>query len=247
MTDGWAAAAVFGVGACAGMLNVLAGGGSALSLALLLFFGLDGATANGTNRVALLCQNVVATAAFAGRREALAMRVSWRIALVALPGALLGAGLALRIDDLQFRRLLGGVMILILLSLLLPHPSARRGQPGRVRRVLFYPAIFLAGCYGGFIQAGVGFLLMAALHHLGGLDLVEVNAQKVFIVLVYTLPVLFLFGIGGHLAWDYAVALALGNMAGAWGAARLSLRGGERIVRYGVAAALLLTAVKLLR
>lgn len=247
MTGWWGAAAVFGVGTCAGMLNVLAGGGSALSLAVLLFFGLDAATANGTNRVALLCQNVVATAAFAGRKDALSMGVSWRFALVALPGALLGAAFALRIDELHFRRLLGGVMILILLSLLFPRRSGKSGAPGLLGRILLYPAVFLVGCYGGFIQAGVGFLLMAVLHHLGGIDLVEVNAQKVFIVLVYTVPVLFLFGIGGHLAWDYALALALGNMTGAWGAARLSLRGGERIVRYGVAAALLVTAVELLR
>ena len=73
------------------------------------------------------------------------------------------------------------------------------------------------GFYGGFLQVGVGFLLMASMRRLLKLDLVRVNMHKVFIVLIYTLPALLIFMYNRNVDWVYGLNLAAG---GAWSAAR---------------------------
>jgi uncharacterized membrane protein YfcA len=52
------------IGFLAGIINVMAGGGSLLTMPLLIFLGLDTAVANGTNRVAILFQNASAIHGF---------------------------------------------------------------------------------------------------------------------------------------------------------------------------------------
>ena len=52
------------VGFVAGAINTLAGGGSLLTLPILIFLGLPPNIANGTNRIAILFQNIFTTAGF---------------------------------------------------------------------------------------------------------------------------------------------------------------------------------------
>jgi len=70
------------------------------------------------------------------------------------------------------------------------------------------------GFYGGFIQVGVGFLLMASLQFLMKLDLVRVNMFKVFIVLIYTIPALLIFALTDNVNWLLGIFLAIGNILG---------------------------------
>ncbi|MCB0295369.1 MAG: sulfite exporter TauE/SafE family protein, partial [Calditrichaeota bacterium] len=114
------------------------------------------------------------------------------------------------------------------------------------RSWLIYPAMFGIGFYGGFIQVGVGFLLMAALFHLLRLNLVHVNMHKVFIVLIYTIPALGVFIWSGNVDWLLGISLAAGNSFGGWWAAKLSVRKGDKIIRYVLFVAIILMALKLL-
>ena len=225
-------------------MNVMAGGGSAISLAILLFLGLDGATANGTNRIAILVQNLFATLSFT-REKVGRFRQGLVFAAWALPGAIAGAVVAVRISDAWFQRLFGVVMVGIVISMLLPRPDRDTTREGRRSRWI-YPALFAIGFYGGFIQAGVGFLLMAAFYHLLRMNLVFVNVHKVTVVLVYTLPALAVFAAGGHVAWGIGLSLAAGNAVGGWWAARLAVRRGEGIIRIVLVAAILVMAAHLL-
>ena len=103
------------IGVVAGFLNVVAGGGSLLTMPALIFLGLDAATANGTNRVAIALQNIFATLSF--RQEKVSrFRQSLTFALWAMPGAIAGAIVAVRISDAWFQRILGIVMIVIVIS-----------------------------------------------------------------------------------------------------------------------------------
>ena len=225
-------------------MNVMAGGGSAISLAVLLFLGLDGATANGTNRIAILVQNLAAALSF--RREKVdRFRQGLVFAAWALPGAIAGAVVAVRISDTWFQRLLGVVMVGIVISMLLPRPDRETTPEGRRSRWI-YPALFAIGFYGGFIQVGVGFLLMAAFYHLLRMNLVFVNVHKVTVVLIYTVPALAVFAAGGHVAWGLGLSLAAGNAVGGWWAARLAVRRGERIIRIVLMIAILVVAAHLL-
>ena len=235
---------VFAAGLSAGFLNVMAGGGSAITLGVLILLGFDSSVANGTNRIALFAQNISAVTSFR-RKKYSEFPLSFKLSLFTLPGALLGSIYAVNISHVMFQRILAGVMIFILVTLLLPK-SGNSGSGDREgkARLLVYPAMFGIGFYGGFVQAGVGFIIMAALRHLMGLDLVRVNMHKVFIVLIYTVPILFVFGLTGNIDWVYALCLAAGNALGAWWSAKVSVVKGEKVVKVVLYVALGIMAVK---
>lgn len=236
---------LFGVGFLAGVINVMAGGGSSLTLPALIFLGLDSATANGTNRVGILIQSVLGSLSF--RKEKITgLKLGLRLAALTIPGAILGAFLAIKIADKWFQIILGIIMIGIIISMLVPQSknlvTTEQGQ----KTWLVYPAMFAIGFYGGFIQVGVGFLIMAALYHLMKMNLVYVNMHKVFITLIFTIPALLIFMWSGNVDWIFGLALAAGNGVGGWWAARISVRGGEKIIRYVMIAAIFIIALKLL-
>jgi uncharacterized membrane protein YfcA len=234
------------LGLLTGVLNVLAGGGSLLTLPFMIFMGMSPAVANGTNRIALLGQNVSAVASF--RKKGLSdFKLSLTLGLCTLPGAVLGALTAAGISPIWFKRLLALVMVGVLVEVLRPK---RRGgearEERRARPLLAHAAMVGVGFYGGFVQAGVGFILMALLQGLLGLDLVRVNMHKVFIIGLYMIPSLAVFAFLGDVRWVAGLVLASGNAAGAWLGATVSVRGGERVIKFAFALAVLATAVKLL-
>lgn len=238
-------ALLFGVGAVAGFLNVNAGGGSTLTLPALIFLGLDSAVANGTNRIALLFQNISAVTSFR-KSHVSEPSTSLKLSLFTLPGAVIGALMATRVNGLLFQRILGVVMLMVVLSMFISRSYGEDPAPSRRRKNgLIYPAMILIGFYGGFIQAGVGFLFMAALYHLLRLNLVTVNMHKVFIVLIYTVPALLVFIFTGNVHWGFGLIMAAGNAAGAWWGARTAVRGGERFIRLILGAGIAMMALKL--
>jgi uncharacterized membrane protein YfcA len=240
--------ALFGVGTIAGFMNVMAGGGSSLSMsALILFMGLEGAMANGTNRVAVALQNVFAVLSFR-KREFHDFKGSSRLSAFTLPGAIAGALLANITPDAWFKRILAIVLVGIVCSMLFS-PKKRNNNTTTIegkKTWVIYPVMLGIGCYGGFIQVGVGFLFMAALYHVLKLDLVHVNMHKVFIVLVYTVPALCIFMRYGNVHWIFGLCLAVGNSFGGWWGAHFAVKGGEKIIRYILALAILIMSAKLL-
>lgn len=235
------------VGFVAGIMNTFAGGGSLLTLPLLIFMGLPSAVANGTNRVAIEVQNIFAILGFRSKGVS-NFRLSLLFSLPALVGAFAGARVAIDMPELLFRRVLAAVMLLIL-ALIFWNPTRRfhGSQPALTpwRILVAIVGFFLVGLYGGFIQAGVGFLIMAILVGVTGLDLVWVNAHKVFIVGVYTLLALAIFALEGKVDWVAGMVLAVGNGAGGWIAGRLAVEKGERWIKPVFALAVVLMAVRL--
>ncbi len=105
--------------------------------------------------------------------------------------------------------------------------------------------MFLVGFYGGFIQAGVGFLIMALYRHLHNLDLVTINGRKMLITTIFTIPAIVIFAINGQIHWPYAIVLALGNYVGGTIATNWAIEKGDKIVKYVLAVAIVLMAIKL--
>lgn len=239
-------AIVFGAGALAGALNVVAGGGSLFTLPALLFLGLPPALANGTNRLGILVQNIVAVDAFRRRRLSDAA-TSWKLALWTLPGAISGALMSLAIPDVWFKRILAAIVVAGAVTIALPRPARAESLGVGPPRIRWWSALaFLGiGFYGGFIQAGVGMVFLLVLYHLLHLSLVLVNMYKVFIVAVYTIPALAVFLVTGNVAWDVGVVLAVGMGLGGLVGTRVAVGGGERAIRAFVGIALLLMALRL--
>lgn len=237
---------LFSVGTVAGFINVMAGGGSSIVLPVLIFLGLDSSVANGTNRVAIFIQNISAIVSF--KKEQMSQfRVSIKISLITLPGAVIGAVVATKISNELFEIILGIIMLGIVITMILPK-SKKTYTKELVERLpfLIYPVMFVIGFYGGFIQVGVGFLLMSALHYVLHLNLVRVNMHKVFIVFIYTIPALAIFIISGNVDWIIGLILASGNAFGAWWSAKMAVKKGEKIVKYVLGLAVTIMSVKLL-
>lgn len=230
-------------GCVAGALNVVAGGGSFLTLPILIFFGLPPGVANGTNRVAILLQNVVASWGF-HRHGVLDGRAMLWAALPATAGAGLGAWAALVISDDAFRRLLAALMVVVTLWTLISRRAAPEEQTPKLRIGLLALGFFGVGVYGGFVQAGVGFFILAATS-LAGLDLVRGNAVKVLSILCFTGLSLLLFALSGRVDWAFGLALAVGNMAGGWLGVRLTVLKGHAWVQRVVTVTVVLFAVRL--
>ncbi len=246
MTELFSLAVLFFVGLFAGFINVMAGGGSSLTLPALLFLGLDAAVANGTNRIAILFQNIFGSLSFKNEKVS-QLKVSLLMAVFTLPGAVLGALAAVRIGNHTFKIILAVVMIGIILSMVVPIKYKKDYQE-RIEKIpwLIYPVMFLIGFYGGFIQVGVGFILLASIHFILKVNLVYANMHKIMVVLIYTIPVILVFLFTDNINWKYGLTLATGNSLGAWWSAKIAVRKGEKIVRVILIVTIFIIALKLL-
>lgn len=243
----WQLALLTATGALAGIINVMAGGGSLMSVPMMLFLGVPGPVANGTNRISIIAQNIVAVRTFF-RRGFSDLRLSLSLAAAATPGAILGALVGVRLDGVWFDRVLAVVMIGVLILMQLP-TKKRSGESlpmTRQRLILGHVLMFLAGCWGGFIQIGVGFILMPILHRVMGMDLVRTNMHKVFIALSYNIIAVAIFASAVSIHWQFGLALALGNSIGGYFGARFSVQGGEVWIRRVFTLVLVIFIAKLL-
>jgi uncharacterized membrane protein YfcA len=241
---------LLGAGFLAGALNVIAGGGSLLTIPILIFLGLPATVANGTNRVAILMQNVSAVWGFS--RYGISVG-SW-MKVAALPmilGAAVGTAMGIWISDTSYQRLLAIVMVGVALITVwkpLGGGDAAESSPADLpvaRKVLLLGGFFLAGIYGGFIQAGLGFVLLAITTAFG-LDLVRGNALKVFLVLAYTPVALAGYALAGKVDWGLGLALAVGNFSGAQVGVHLAVLRGHTWIRRVVTVTVILFAIRLL-
>lgn len=235
---------LFFVGIIAGFLNVTAGGGSTLTLPTLIFLGLESSVANGTNRIAILVQNISAVYSFK-REKYQDIKASFILSLFTLPGAIAGALLAVKLDDEIFQKILGIIMIGIILSMFIPQKQTNSTGNGKLS-FSTVASMFGIGFYGGFIQVGVGFLIMASLKYLMKLNLVLVNMHKVFVVLIYTIPALIIFIVTDNVNWFLGLSLAAGNALGGWWGAKMSVKKGEGFIKGVLIIAILIMALKLL-
>ncbi|RBP49214.1 hypothetical protein DFR28_104142 [Arenicella xantha] len=234
-------------GIATGFLNVMAGGGSMLSVPVMIFLGVPGTVANGTNRIAILPQNISAVWAFY-RKGISNFRLSLTLGLCTIPGTLIGASLASRIPNDQFNTLLAIVMVIVLIVMSLPQPKtiSVNDSPSRNRLIAGHALMVLIGFWGGLIHIGVGFLLMPILNRVMQLDLVTTNAHKVFIVLCYTVVALSVFAAQLELAWMYGIALGIGTWIGAWLAANMQIKQGIGPIKITLNIVIVAFIIKLL-
>ncbi len=237
---------LFLAGTAAGFVNVVAGGGSFITMPLLMTLaGLPATTANGTNRVAILMQNAFATKNFRnhGHRDT---RVGLELGLPAAAGAVLGSKIALEVPDRVFEAIFATVMLLALAVIL--RPGKRRmfpagGKPKNMR--ILVPAFFLVGLYGGFIQAGTGYLVIFTLSVIGGLSLVKTNSIKIIVITVYLIPSLAVFLAGGEVRWIPGLVLGAGNSLGGWMGTYLAVSRNEGLIRVVLAVVMVFLSLKM--
>jgi len=235
------------VGFFAGIINTMAGGGSLLTLPLLIFLGLPSAVANGTNRIAIFMSSLSATAGF--RSKGISnYPFNAYLGFAGLFGALIGAQIAIDIRGELFNKILAVIMIVVVLlivfksNLKIDNISERINGKHLIVSML---AFFFIGIYGGFINAGIGFVIMLFLHYYNRLDLIKVNATKVVVVLIYTTGAILTFAIADKINWLYGIFLASGNFLGGWFSSRWSVVKGERVIKLFLLIMVLFMSIKL--
>jgi uncharacterized membrane protein YfcA len=233
-------ALLIAVGLVAGFVNTLAGGGSLLTVPLLVICGLPGTVANGTNRVGVLVQGLVACWRFDAEGIS-----ELRSALPLLPpvviGSIVGAASATQIQDQTFERIFAGIMLILLIPILRarhlpPAPRGRRWSPLTTGLVLF-----AIGIYGGAVQAGAGLLLLSVLNR-AGFDLARANAVKIVIATALAIVSVPVFVFKQQVVWLPAAVISIGFALGALLGARFAVLGGESAIRGTLAVAVLALA-----
>ena len=239
--------AVIAAGIAAGFINTLAGSGSAITLPLLIFLGLDAQLANGTNRIAITLQNLVAVASFR-KAKTLDIRQGLTYSIPAVAGALVGAYVSTMLDAAAMKQAIGVVMLIVLATILLkPNRFLKDPEDTTVQfKPWHMPLFFVVGLYGGFVQVGVGVFLLIALVVGANFDLVKGNAVKVLIILCSAGAALAVFIWKGQIDWKVGIILSLGNMTGAWIGVKAAVKGKAPFVRWVLLAVVTYSALRLL-
>ena len=236
-------AALCVAGIAAGFVNVTAGGGSLLTLPVLMLLGLPADVANGTNRLSIVSQGISGVVGF-HRGQALDRRSVIRVlaptALGSLAGALLAAHVPVRALEVV---LLGTMVATAALIALAPglFAAPRDSEPRWDRRFAGFLGLLAAGLYGGFVQAGVGFVLLGVLGGVLRYDVVRANALKMVSTLVFGAVALAVFTAAGQIDWLLAGLLAAYTAAGSQLGVRFALRAPPGVVRWIIFVAVLAT------
>jgi uncharacterized protein len=244
--DLWKLILLFAAGIASGWINVLAGGGSILSVPIMVFLGLPGPVANGTNRIGIIAQNTMAVAGFF-RKGFSDFKLSASLAACASVGAYFGANVGVKLEGVWFERTLALIMLGLLVIMMTGAGQKPAEEGGKPRNLILGHILFIgAGFWGGFIQIGVGLIQLPILNRVMGLDLVRANMHKVFVALVFSLVSLGVYAANVKIEWTLGLALAAGYAIGGWLGANAAIAKGEALIKRVFYLALVAMAIKLL-
>lgn len=225
-------------GLAVGFINTLAGGGSVISLSVLMLMGLTAPEANGTNRIAVTIQTLTAATVFK-KKKVLDLRKGTILGIPSAIGSLIGAYIAVDINQAIFEKAFAVIMLIMLVFVFYNPEKYIYGKPEKLNRKVNWVQVvmfFFIGIYGGFIHVGIGYFLLAALLLNVGYDLVKANAVKVLIVLMY-MPFSFLIFIWkSDIRWLDGLVMTIGSVAGAYIASHLAVTKGITFVKWSIVA-----------
>jgi uncharacterized protein len=230
-----------------GFINTLSGGGSVISLSLLLILGLPANIANGTNRISIFFQTLSSVGSFTRQKMFTDLRPVW-LGIPATIGAILGAWMAVDVNARVIEIAMATAMVIMVFFLFykpdkwLKENPALLGGPVKWWQLVIF---FMVGFYGGFIQVGVGYFLLMALVLGTGYDLVKANAVKNLIVFFYAIFALLVFMIDGKVNYLYGIILSAGSMIGALIASYLAVKKGAGFIRAVILLSVVLTILQI--
>lgn len=235
-------------GLIAGFINTLAGSGSLITLPILMFAGLPATVANGTNRIAILLQNVVGVTSFK-KKDLLDIKGVLYLGIPVTIGSIIGANIAVNINEEVMRSVIGVIMILMLAVIIIKPKQWLVGKLesiGSNVKIWQMALFFFVGIYGGFIQAGVGIFLLSSLVLGIGYNVVRANAVKVGIILFFTIFALGVFIYNEQVNFVMGLILAVGNMLGAFLGAKVAVDKGVVWIRRLLIVIVIISAANLL-
>lgn len=239
---------LIGAGFLVGIINTIAGSGTAITYSLFMGLGLPASMANGTIRLGVIMQTLAAALNFKKHGQ-----LDWKKGIIlAIPiilGSITGAKIAVEIDEALFRKILGGILLLMLFFIFHKPDKWLKGQLKKIQQkatpiqlLLF----FITGVYGGFIHIGVGIFLLSLLVLNAGYDLVKANALKVMVVFLYSPFALLVFIMNDQVHYSMGLISAIGNIAGGIVGSSLAIKKGTGFVKWILVAVIILFSAHLL-
>ena len=243
--EGYEYLILFLAGLASGSINTIAGGGSLLTLPILIFMGLPPTVANGTNRIQLIFAQFFAVYGFKSK-GIYNYKFSVWLAGSSILGSLIGAKIAIELPEEFFKKILSVIMFLVMINIFLKKNKNKKGLSSKIKKKnLSIFLFFFIGMYGGFIHAGVGFLMILILSGINGLGIVKANSIKVFVALLFTICAFGIFTIENKIDWMYGINLAIGSSIGGWVTSRWSFDKSEKIMRYILCVIICFLAIRL--
>jgi len=205
-------------GILTGVINTIAGSGTVVSLGSMIWHGVPVYLANTTNRLGVFFQNIAAIRTYVAKSDLHTRDRPMFIIIPTLLGAMIGAFIAVEISNQAITWIASAVMVLMLVVLagkLKQRVRSLHHLDKRMQRVRFVIFV-LVGIYGGLIQIGIGILLLVAIMLFSSLDYYQANMVKLIVILIYTVPTVILFIATDMIDWRPAIALSIGQIAGAY-------------------------------
>lgn len=234
-------------GILVGFINTLSGGGSVISLSLLILLGLPANIANGTNRISIFFQTLSSVGSFTRQKMFTSMKPIW-LSIPATIGAVIGAWLAVDVSEKIIEISMTIAMVIMVFFLFYkPDKWLKENTHLLAGKIKWWQLFifFAAGFYGGFIQVGVGYFLLMSLVLGVGYDLVQANAVKNLIVFFYAIFALLVFIINGQVNYLYGIILSAGSIVGALIASYLAVKKGTGFIRVVIVLSVLLTILQI--
>jgi hypothetical protein len=233
-------------GVAAGFINVVAGGGSLITLPLMIFMGLPPVVANGTNRIGIIAQNIVAVSNFS-RKGVFIYPYSLYAGGIAIVGSILGSLLAVEMDDQLFNRVLSIVMVATGAAILLNNKQIvlNSSTPVIKNQATSLVLFFFIGIYGGFIHVGIGFLMILILSRINQLSLKYANSIKVFVALLFSISSVIVFILNDAINWKVGFILAIGTAMGGYLGSHFTMKKGEKWIKLILLLTIGVMAIKL--
>ena len=237
---------IFTAGIIVGFINTLSGGGSVITLPLLMFIGLDISVANGTNRIGILLQTITGILTFR-KQKILDLKRGLLLSVPVILGALTGTSIAVEVPSYLLEKIIG-IIFIILIVIIITQPkkwnkTIMYGEENIKIKKYHYFILFLIGIYGGFIQAGVGIFMLFVLVSLIGYDIIKANALKLFLTFIFTPFAIIIFWQNEQIDWGIGFILGAGSIIGAFVAAKSAIKIGEKKIKWLVIAMVLFSAL----
>uniref|UniRef100_UPI0040572D64 sulfite exporter TauE/SafE family protein n=1 Tax=Alistipes sp. TaxID=1872444 RepID=UPI0040572D64 len=233
-------------GIVVGVINTLAGGGTILTISIFTAMGLPITMANGTNRIAVVLQNLTASLTFI-RKRMLDVKAGLLLSIPTIVGNILGSMLATQLDEKIFKICMGVVLAVILLYMIFDrHKTHIHGGHALKLNFWHYIWFFLIGFYGGYIYIGLGYVVLAVTIWTLHLDIITANILKGFVIFVSSPFSMLVFMYNGQVDYAYGLLHGLGNIIGAFLASHYAIGWGVRFVRLFTIGVVLLCFLDLL-
>lgn len=239
--------AFFVLGAVVSLINSIAGGGSSLSLPIMIFLGMPATVANGTNRIGLIIGNLSSVVNLA-RHGYLNMKIFKQLFVPSLVGAIIGVCFLVHIGDKAFQAILAVVICAIVVMSNLRKDILGKPPETPPEKLTWQGAIGFAfvSLYGCIVQVGVGFVQIFSLTRYTGLDRIHVNALKNALTTIFLVLGTVALGIAGKINWPIAIVMAAGAYIGGYFGSFLQRKKGNKFIQHFISATSIALAIYLI-